>query len=268
MQQLKDVHGLVRAKNLIRGAYQKYRRVRDLRENRLVKSIAVSSFNYVDLDVENDIYIDAAKIKEEYIRLAKKKPEIESFMSDLGGEDAVKRFNTFFQKLQVLFEEICNDGEDRKKDEVILEWLINKSQINQINKVLAELESQRKSVEKFYEPIKKFETVLNYFLRDSRKKVSINSVGILRIDGLRNEVGWNHLSSGERQLLVLFANASFARANGGVLIIDEPEVSLHLKWQEILVEKLMEINNHNQVILATHSPEIVGLFHDKCIFVG
>lgn len=94
-------------------------------------------------------------------------------MSDLGGEDAVKRFNTFFQKLQVLFEEICNDGEDRKKDEVILEWLINKSQINQINKVLAELESQRKSVEKFYEPIKKFETVLNYFLRDSRKKYQL-----------------------------------------------------------------------------------------------
>lgn len=264
----RDGQGLMRARMLIRRAYQKYRRLRDVRENSLVKNIAISSFKYVDLDVDNDIYIDSDKIREEYQRLAKRKPEIEGFMSDLGGVDAVERFNTFFGKLETLFMEITINGDGRKQDEVILEWLINKAQINQINKVLAELETQKKYIEKFYEPIRKFINILNVFLNDSRKRVSINAVGILRIDATNNEIGWGNLSSGERQLLILFANASFARVNGGVLIIDEPEVSLHLRWQEMLVEKLLETNNNNQIILATHSPEIVGAFHDKCIFVG
>jgi predicted ATP-dependent endonuclease of OLD family len=42
-----------------------------------------------------------------------------------------------------------------------------------------------------------------------------------------------------------------------VLIIDEPELSLHLKWQEMFVDAISEASPDTQLILATHSPSII-----------
>ncbi len=43
-----------------------------------------------------------------------------------------------------------------------------------------------------------------------------------------------------------------------VFIIDEPELSLHLGWQEIFVKTILDASLNTQFILATHSPSIVG----------
>ncbi|MGO4777976.1 AAA family ATPase, partial [Lysobacter sp. 2RAB21] len=76
-------------------------------------------------------------------------------------------------------------------------------------------------------------------------------------------------SSGERQLLVMFGHIFFNsfghRSN--VFIIDEPELSLHLRWQEILLGEMLESSARAQFIIATHSPEIVGEFVDNCVDV-
>ncbi len=67
------------------------------------------------------------------------------------------------------------------------------------------------------------------------------------------------LSSGERQLLTLLAHVTFMpRINAGIIIIDEPELSLHLRWQETLVGQLTRLNSSIQFLFATHSPEIIG----------
>lgn len=59
----------------------------------------------------------------------------------------------------------------------------------------------------------------------------------------------------------------FFRRDRKVFIIDEPELSLHIRWQKIFVDKAMEAQKNNQLILATHSPEIVGEYREKCITV-
>jgi predicted ATP-dependent endonuclease of OLD family len=43
-----------------------------------------------------------------------------------------------------------------------------------------------------------------------------------------------------------------------VFIADEPEISLHVSWQEMLAEVMGQLNSNMQVILATHSPDIVS----------
>ncbi|WP_353617106.1 AAA family ATPase [Rhizobium sp. EC-SD404] len=69
----------------------------------------------------------------------------------------------------------------------------------------------------------------------------------------------HNLSSGEKQIFVLISHLIFnpliKKAN--VLIIDEPEISLHVRWQEIFVESVLNANDQTQLILATHSPSIV-----------
>ena len=48
------------------------------------------------------------------------------------------------------------------------------------------------------------------------------------------------------------------RKQPGVFIIDEPELSLHLAWQEIFVKSIQQASPKTQFILATHSPSIIG----------
>ena len=74
-----------------------------------------------------------------------------------------------------------------------------------------------------------------------------------------------YLSSGEKQLVTFFANLIFnVKSNSsGIFVVDEPELSLHLSWQKIFVEKTLEINKNIQLVFATHAPEIIGKRRDK-----
>jgi len=72
----------------------------------------------------------------------------------------------------------------------------------------------------------------------------------------------NKLSSGETQTLILFYLVLFHSATGGIVIIDEPENSLHVSWQQMLGDYFSDISRVRgvQMIVATHSPQVI---HDK-----
>ena len=74
------------------------------------------------------------------------------------------------------------------------------------------------------------------------------------------------------QLIILFANVTLSRFKGEkeqtLLIIDEPELSLHIRWQERFIDSLKKISTSTQFILATHSPDIIGDYKSKCIKVN
>ena len=70
--------------------------------------------------------------------------------------------------------------------------------------------------------------------------------------------GLDDLSSGERQLVLLLVEISRHIKPGSLILIDEPEISLHPAWQRGLMAALDKIIEQYdaQVILATHSLEI------------
>ena len=67
------------------------------------------------------------------------------------------------------------------------------------------------------------------------------------------------LSSGEKQLLLLFCNIITAREQASIFIIDEPELSLNVVWQRKLVNALLAFSEGSsiQLILASHSIELL-----------
>lgn len=65
------------------------------------------------------------------------------------------------------------------------------------------------------------------------------------------------LSAGEKQFLIILLSALIQNNEPYVLIMDEPEISLHVEWQEELIKIIRSLNNNVQVILATHSPSLV-----------
>ncbi len=72
----------------------------------------------------------------------------------------------------------------------------------------------------------------------------------------------NKLSSGEKQLLIIFYQILFHSTNGSIILIDEPEISLHVTWQQMLGDYFSDICRVRkvQMIISTHSPQVI---HDR-----
>jgi predicted ATP-dependent endonuclease of OLD family len=87
----------------------------------------------------------------------------------------------------------------------------------------------------------------------------------IRIETAENEdIGIAKLSSGEKHVLKLFIEALLVEDSS--ILIDEPELSLHLDWQRRLVNDLRLLNSGAQYILASHSPDIMADVDDSKIF--
>ncbi len=76
-----------------------------------------------------------------------------------------------------------------------------------------------------------------------------------------NAVNSDALSAGEKQMLSFIAYNAFYRDS--IVIIDEPELSLHVDWQRQLFPTLLSQQTSNQFIIATHSPFIYSKYPDK-----
>ncbi len=65
------------------------------------------------------------------------------------------------------------------------------------------------------------------------------------------------LSSGEKQMLVILLTVLVQDNEHCTLFMDEPEVSLHIEWQQKLISLIRDLNPNVQIILTTHSPALI-----------
>ena len=78
--------------------------------------------------------------------------------------------------------------------------------------------------------------------------------------GNKNIINPEYLSSGEKNLFALYFGVLFNSFSPAILLVDEPEISLHICWQEHVISNMIEIAEvtSSQIIIATHSPSIVN----------
>lgn len=76
-----------------------------------------------------------------------------------------------------------------------------------------------------------------------------------------------YLSSGQAQVLALITAVRNAK-EGSLILVDEPEISLHIDWQERLVEQLHAPLTGSRLIIATHSPDIVVQHRHLCTVIN
>lgn len=116
---------------------------------------------------------------------------------------------------------------------------------------IIEFDNQEKHTKLF---IKK----LNSLYKDSGKKVKINTEKrLMEIKGDKHDLTLKHLSSGERQLMYILAKVANTKGAPTFLLMDEPEISLHLHWQENILDSIKAINPLCQIVVVTHSPAII-----------
>ena len=122
---------------------------------------------------------------------------------------------------------------------------------------------------KLFAPLNLYQQTINDFM-GTNKILTVTSKGDLNIDQSpkRRDLNWRLMSSGEKQLLILLTQALVYEKDPVVYVADEPELSLHVTWQERLLKAITSLAGRCQLIVATHSPDIAGAFPDNIIDLG
>jgi hypothetical protein len=136
---------------------------------------------------------------------------------------------------------------------------IDNSLLELYRQLLQERNSERRNA---FQRSRDFETSINRFL-DSKTLLIGNTQARPRTRSLvavatagGHSYGLSALSSGERQILTMLYSASRTRFQSGIFLIDEPELSLHIDWQRIILRELKNQSPERQLIACTHSPEV------------
>ena len=86
------------------------------------------------------------------------------------------------------------------------------------------------------------------------------------LEATKEAITSDKLSSGEKQMLSFLCYNAFSENTP--IFIDEPELSLHVDWQRLLLPTLLEQGTGNQFFIATHSPFVYSKYPDKEILLG
>lgn len=102
----------------------------------------------------------------------------------------------------------------------------------------------------------RFQDLIDDLFKDTGKRI-IRTENEIRFTQIGEMLVPYQLSSGEKQMLAILLTVLVEDNEPYVLFMDEPEVSLHIDWQQRLIDLIMELNPNVQIILTTHSPAVI-----------
>lgn len=183
-------------------------------------------------------------------------------------------YNTNRKKYSELSQNIEKENENIEKlFNTMISRKIAYAQLEKIYQVFEKNTALRKNVELKKQKLRNTLESINSLLKDTHKKVLFEEQKGLYFRNLNTgeKLPLKHLSSGEIQLVIfmvfsLVRNQSIGKLQKLVLI-DEPELSLHISWQEQILPLMTKYREGSQMIIATHSPDIIGEMDDKCVEV-
>ncbi len=105
-------------------------------------------------------------------------------------------------------------------------------------------------------PKKKFQDIIDDLFSETGKKI-LRKSNEIAFEQVGETLYPHQLSSGEKQILAILLTVLIQDNQHFTLFMDEPEVSLHIEWQQRLISLIRELNSNVQIILTTHSPAVI-----------
>jgi len=139
---------------------------------------------------------------------------------------------------------------------------------SRLNHVVSRFQQYEENKAKIFEPKSLFVRMMNEMLINKSFSFSTSNEPRIRNKSGDVEIDIFDMSSGEKQLFVLFSETLLQERKPYIYMADEPELSLHVEWQENIVRHIRSLNPACQIIFATHSPDIVSEFQDRVIDFG
>tara|TARA_E500000318_G_scaffold99024_1_gene100783 strand:- start:9607 stop:10971 length:1365 start_codon:yes stop_codon:yes gene_type:complete len=218
------------------------------------ESSIFSFFNQKDLESKKQVTIQAINSLEMENEILE---EVESYFDSL--EKIQNKLNVGEKKIH----------ENRPED--LNEWFMNRPHVQRIELVSKFAKEFQKKIDDLDYPLTEITKIVNSFFEESHKCIRIGANGAIHVDWAERGISTKNLSSGEIQLIVIITHLVFCEQNDEptVFVIDEPELSLHISWQEKFVKAITEASPSTQFILATHSPAIISKleYEKSCVYL-
>ncbi|ELT0869970.1 AAA family ATPase, partial [Enterobacter hormaechei] len=184
--------------------------------------------------------------------------------------DVYSRSNNLAKTLYILLQEfskesILNEKEREKIDAMneiksMLDYVPEDRKLS-LEKTIRELEEKSD----YKRELNDFIAIVNSFFELTNRKIFIDNEGLISLEYKENYYKWFDFSKGEMTLLSLLLVVYLHRNENVIFLFDEPDLSLHIKWQKNLISKLAAIAPSSQFIISTHSPALIGNYNDQSI---
>lgn len=116
--------------------------------------------------------------------------------------------------------------------------------------------------------IDKLIKVLNELFVRSNKRFEFEQGGLAVKNMQGEKIDVEMLSSGEKHMLIILLAVFLQDERTALVLMDEPENTMHISWQRQLVEILVDMNPNAQFIITTHSPSLFGAgWGDKVVYM-
>jgi predicted ATP-dependent endonuclease of OLD family len=214
-----------------------------------------------DFDEFNDFKLEGVS----EIDIETQEDKLLKAFKELGINDKSEQISMHISKLRSALQGLTKSSEE--KGPVAVNDVFALPLIYRTNQIIDSLSKSEEDKRRIVEPRQRFFDTIQKFMRN--KKFEYNnkrSALSFSLENASTEIfPWSSLSSGEKQLLIQFMEVILQEGRSLIFIADEPELSLHVAWQEKLLTALRDLNENAQLIVATHSPDIVADFSDNVI---
>lgn len=148
---------------------------------------------------------------------------------------------------------------DRHLDHIVKKYMAYQIELtNRLLEMLKNGTDRLEEVNSVFERRTEFQDIFDRLLAKSGKRINRKKGEFEFIFNTGAESHpYTDLSAGEKQLLLIMLTVFMQGDKESILIMDEPEISLHIDWQNVLLDVINEINPHCQVIVSTHSPSLI-----------
>jgi len=255
---------LIEVENLIKNSFLEYSEKQSKIGSTLKNNIIYSSFDIVKTNDSNESFLNLKNnnLESRKQRIIEASSNFE--IPDL--EDKILNYFDELTRLEAILKKHSSKSNKMPRSEemkVIQQWFVNSPQLQRIDKIISLYEEAQNEIVNEFQAFFKFEILANRYFQDNNKRLKIKKNGEIEIELPNRDItSIFKLSSGEKQIIVMLAQLIFGKKRQ-VFIIDEPELSLHLGWQEIFIDTIQEASPETQFILATHSPSIIGKIENE-----
>ena len=188
---------------------------------------------------------------------SKRNEFIKAFMINSFEQDYVSLITRMQDKKHLYLSDIAAIPLDSLIDNEIN--LRNKNLSAAVDKYMNESADEIVALNEYKKKYNMINASLSRFMPEYNKK--IGSDFVFSKNG--ENIPWQSLSMGEKQILLLLLMASNTQQQPCIFLMDEPDLSMHIDWKEILVKELHELNPNMQLILSTHAPSVITGWHDR-----
>lgn len=158
--------------------------------------------------------------------------------------------NSQLRRLQEMYAYYLSDLAKQISDKVKLDGSVSKEQMNAINHDRDE-----------------FIHIINEMFKETGKVLLESESNLVFMKDGDRRIQLNNLSAGEKQLLIILLTTLLQKRQEYIMVLDEPEISMHIDMQYTLIDNLLKLNPNVQLIVSTHSPSIFGSgWGDKVVY--